>query len=124
MIKKLKNIVKGILDDPNDTDYMVVGGQWLSFHDRTHLEVARLERVEILGQRVSGIHGVSVPEFGREGLPAEYDGLLDECRVGLHQWVTLPTKPIFIIRALYWFFWLASQSENPVRVLRDHIRTV
>ena len=120
MIKRLKSVIKGLLDDPNDTNYKIMGGQWLSFHDRTHLEVARLQRVEILGQAISGIDGICIPEFHNEKQIPNYDGLLDECRVGLHQWVSDPLKPIFLLRAGYWCGWLLLKGENPLRVVVDH----
>lgn len=119
-MKTLKSFIKSLLGDKNEASYKLVEGYgWLSFHDQCHIEVSRLPSILICGEQVDGISGVSIPEFNREGLPAMYDGYLDEARVGIHQMLKYPSI-CNLARGLYYCCWLLKREENPALVVWRH----
>jgi hypothetical protein len=88
-------------------------------HDLLHYEISLLDRIRIGKDMVSGIHGVCLPFFPDGPTVSEYDGLLDEARVAMHEWLTRPT--IYNTCKLFnWFVWLSSQRINPLAVLLRH----
>ena len=119
----VKSIVKSLLKDNNDTNYVLLNGQWLSNHDQTHITVSKLNPISIGNSLVTGIHGISIPEFGREGQPALYSAYLDECRVAIHQMLTNRT-PISFVRGAYWGSWLLRKGINPLSVILAHRRSM
>lgn len=134
----IKNVVKSALADDNNEFIVVRSEEWgceakVMLHDTVHLQVACLDPIDVkvykhgtwTTHQVDGISGVSIAEFGREGLPAEYDGELDEARTGIHQWFQQPTRVIYCVRAIYWCYYLmVVYKANPIRVVLDHARTV
>ncbi|NJL10056.1 MAG: hypothetical protein HC908_07475, partial [Calothrix sp. SM1_7_51] len=72
---------------------------------------------------VSGIHGINSPVLHDFPIIEEYDGILDEARVAIHEWLTRPS--IFnTLKFIGWMFWLVTQKINPISVLISHIRVL
>lgn len=138
LFASLKNVVKSALADDNNKYIVVKSAEWgveakVMLHDTVHLQVACLEPISIKVYKdgawythmVDGISGVSIAGFGREGLPALYDGELDEARTGIHQWFQDKTRPIYCVRMCYWCFFLTTvYKANAFKVVLDHARTV
>ncbi len=138
LFASLKNVIKAALADDNN-EYVVLKHEEsgsearVMLHDCAHLQVARLDPIPVRVHKdgvwttymVDGISGVSIPEFGRADLPAEYDGELDEARTGIHQWFQEPTRPIYCVRMVYWCFYLMTvYKANPCAVVLAHASTV
>jgi len=116
---RFKAAIKKVLGDSNESRYHKVGDKWLSHHDCCHILISQLPRVRICGELVNGVNGVSIEEFGRAGLPAQYSPYLDECRVGIHQALT-ESNPCSKVRGAFWCLWLLLKKENPLRVVMEH----
>jgi hypothetical protein len=123
-----KSAIKSILADSNESNYLPtqVGGRIinLSYHDRCHIEISKLNPILIGKDLVNGINGVPIKEFGREGEQSLYSPYLDEARVGIHQWCKQPTKLVAIARLAYWLLWLHQHKVNPIKVLIAHMQSM
>lgn len=72
-------------------DLLIFDGRVFEHHDLLHYEISLLDRITIGEDWVSGIHGICLPIFPDGPTVPEYDGLLDEARVAMHEWLTQPT---------------------------------
>ncbi len=115
----IKKVLKGILRDTNESSYEKVNGQWLSHHDRCHLEVAALPALPMGKDMITGIAGVCIPEFSNAHCTPQYDGLLDECRVAIHQALAYPSACGYV-RLCSWCFWMVSRGINPISATLAH----
>jgi hypothetical protein len=111
-------------------DPLVVGGYplivrnfWISRHNLDHIEIARLDRIQMGSAQVSGIHGFYSSMYHDEPIEAEYDGILDEVRVFIHEAVTRPSLAS-VTKLLYWMIWMATKRMNPVTVVLRHAESV
>lgn len=121
----IRKILGSISTEPVKVGYFFVKvrGYLLYYHDLYHLEVSCLERIQMGKHMVSGIHGINSPVFHDTLIVEEYDSLLDEARVALHEWLTRIC--IFnTIKAIFWMFWLITKGINPVSVLINHYLVV
>jgi hypothetical protein len=98
-------------------------GQNLDHHDFLHYEVSLLEPIQIGEYWVTGIHGIALPFLVGADLESAYDGLLDEARVGIHEWLTRPSV-YNTFKFLNWIIWLICQGINPFVVVMQHLRTL
>lgn len=130
--KKLKNFfwVKKILGynslDLVMNDYglpISIKGYHLCNHDLYHLEISKLERIQIGKHMVSGIHGINSPIFHNSSITEEYESFLDEARVAFHEWLTR-TSPINTIKAFVWVNLLIFNKINPFAVIYRHHKTL
>uniref|UniRef100_B8HSX0 Uncharacterized protein n=1 Tax=Cyanothece sp. (strain PCC 7425 / ATCC 29141) TaxID=395961 RepID=B8HSX0_CYAP4 len=95
----------------------------LSQHEVNHLQISRLSRIRMGQHRVSGIHGINSPVFHPEPIVVEYDGLLDEARVALHEGMT--DQSIFSGAKMFlWLCWLSCQGINPIAVYIRHCKSI
>lgn len=92
-------------------------------HDLYHLEVSKLERIQIGKYYVSGIHGINSPVFHSNPIKSEYPGLLDEVRVAYHEWIT-KTSIFNTFKLLVWMGWLTVQEINPLAVFWRHYQSL
>ena len=106
LVKLCRRYARTIFNDPNKD---------MNYHDGCHMELAQLPRIQILGENVSGIHGICIPEFGRENEIAEYDGNLDERRLALYQAMKTPAM-WSIAKAVYACGALTLRGSNPLLV--------
>jgi hypothetical protein len=98
-------------------------GHKLDHHDFLHYEVSLLEPIQIGADQVTGIHGLCLWFLVDADLKPAYDGLLDEARVGIHEWVTRPT--IYnTFKLMNWIVWFLRQGINPFAVIMRHLRTL
>ena len=104
-------------------DFLVFDGRVFEHHDLLHYEISLLDRIVIGNDRVSGIHGLCLPIFPDGPTVPEYDGLLDEARVAIHEWLTQPT-PYNTCKLLNWFVWFPQQQVNPFTVLYHHFLSI
>jgi hypothetical protein len=95
----------------------------LSFHDLYHLEVAKLPRIQIGDDRVSGIHGINTSILHECPIVEEYDGILDEARVAFHEFI-VKTSIYNTIKAIAWSVWLVLQGINPIAVIWRHYKSL
>lgn len=95
----------------------------MDYHNLYHLEVSRLPRIDMKGHQVSGIHGINTPIFHPTPIVEEYDGLLDEARVAIHEWLTR-TSWFNTAKVFFWFLWLLLQGMNPIVVAWRHYRSL
>ena len=119
----IKQIIKSLLRDANESSYKQYGDKWLSHHDISHMEISKTNPVLICGAWVTGIGGVCIPEFNTQGNQPQYDGLLDECRVAFYQVLKYPSV-CGVVRGIYWSLWLMKKRENPIRVLIDQYKSM
>jgi hypothetical protein len=97
-------------------EYLILNGYLFTYHDLLHYEISLLDRIQIGTDYVSGIHGICLPIFPGSPTVLEYDGLLDEARVAMHEWLTQRT--IYnSVKLCNWFVWLIRQRINPFAVL-------
>lgn len=95
----------------------------IHYHDLCHLEVARLDRIQMGKYMVSGIHGISARVFHKYPIVREYDGFLDEARIAIHEWLTRTT--IFSsIKVICWLILLILYGINPIAVVIRHFRSL
>ncbi len=103
---------------------IIVRGNHICNHDLYHLEVSRLERIQIGKYMVSGIHGINSPMFHDSAITEEYDSSLDEARVAFHEWLTR-TSLINTLKAFVWINWLIFFGGiNPFAVLYRHYKSL
>ena len=104
-------------------DFLTIDGHILTHHDLLHYEISLLDRIAIGGDWVSGIHGIALAIFPDGPKRSEYDGLLDEARVAMHEWLTQPTL-YNTCKLLNWFVWLPQQRINPFGTLFRHFLSI
>lgn len=123
----IKSLVKSFLSDNNEANYKLVEvgieKKWLSNHDQAHIECSKLSSIQMGDTWVNGINGVSIPEFGREGLMPHYSAYFDECRVAIHQWCKKKT-PCSTARLVYYCYWMITNGVNPVTTILAHIKSM
>lgn len=102
---------------------VMVRGYDVCNHDLYHIEVSRLERIQIGKDAVSGIHGINCPIFHDTPITEEYDSSLDEVRIAFHEWLTR-TSLINSLKAILWINWLIFNGINPLAVIYRHHKTV
>lgn len=102
---------------------LIVRNFWISQHNLDHIEVARLDRIQIGTAQVSGIHGFYSSMYHNEPIDTEYDGILDEVRVFIHEAVTR-TSIASIAKLCYWMGWMITQKINPIAVVFRHIVSI
>ena len=96
-----------------------IRGYVYNYHNLFHYEISRLERIQIGKDLVSGIHGFYSPMFHEKVIEQEYDGILDEARVTIHEWLTR-TSLFTTLKAFNWTIYLASIKINPIAVVIRH----
>jgi hypothetical protein len=85
--------------------------------------VSLLEPIQIGADVVTGIHGICLSFLVDADIKPMYDGLLDEARVGIHEWFTRPS--IYnTFKLVSWIIWFIRQGINPVVVITRHRRTL
>ena len=121
----VKRLIGGDSGDP-----LTIGGYpivvrnfWISRHNLDHIEVSRLDRIQMGRDQVSGIHGFYSSMYHDDPIEPEYDGMLDEVRVFVHEGVTRPSLSS-ITKLLYWWVWMALRGINPILVSLRHISTL
>lgn len=97
--------------------------EFLSYHDLYHFEMSRLERILIGKDMVSGIHGFYSHIFHDAPIEIEYDGVLDEARLAVHEWMTR-TSFYNTFKLINWLIWFISQGINPFAVIFRHARSL
>ena len=102
---------------------IVVRNFWISHHNLDHIEVSRLDRIQMGQDQVSGIHGFYSSMYHDDPIEPEYDGILDEVRVFIHEGVTRPSLAS-IAKLLYWWIWMLFKGINPISVTFHHIVTL
>ncbi|MDJ0635252.1 MAG: hypothetical protein QNJ34_18825 [Xenococcaceae cyanobacterium MO_188.B29] len=95
----------------------------ISYHDLYHLEVSKLDRIQIGKYYVSGIHGINSPLLHPNPIQEEYSGLLDEVRVAYHEWMTR-TSIYNTVKLLAWMGWLIIQGINPLAIFWRHYQSL
>lgn len=103
--------------------FVKIRGYLLSYHDLYHLEVSCLERILMGKHMVSGIHGINSLVLHKDVIVEEYDALLDEARVALHEWLT-HTSIFNTIKAIFWILWLITKRINPIAVIIRHLKVM
>ena len=98
-------------------------GEFVSYHNLYHFEMSRLERILIGKDMVSGIHGFDSHMFHDAPIEREYDGVLDEARLAVHEWMTRPSF-YNTFKLINWSIWLMSQEINPLAVIFRHARSL
>lgn len=101
----------------------VVKGYPLCNHDLYHIEISKLERIQIGRHMVSGIHGINAPIFHDVPIVEEYESFLDEARVAFHEWLTR-TSSINTLKAFLWTIWLIFKGINSFAVIHRHYKTL
>ena len=101
----------------------MIRGFPLDCHDRYHLEVAKLERIQIGQHQVSGIHGINSIILHETPIVEEYDGIFDEIRVAFHEFI-VKTSMYNTAKAIAWFGWLILRGINPVAVIWRHYKSL
>jgi hypothetical protein len=111
-------------------DPLVIGGYplivrdfWISRHNLDHIEIARLDRILIGHDYVSGIHGFYSSMYHDSPIEPEYNGMLDEVRVFIHEAVTRPSIAS-LTKLLYWMIWMIGQGINPIAVIARHVTSL
>jgi hypothetical protein len=111
-------------------DPLVIGGYplivrnfWISRHNLDHIEVSQLDRILMGRDYVSGIHGFYSSMYHDSAIEPEYNGMLDEVRVFIHEAVTRPSVAS-LTKLLYWIIWMMGQGINPFAVIIRHITTL
>ena len=131
-LKKLRKIlwIKEILSyDALDTVVtddgfpVTIRGYSLCNHDLYHIQVSRLQRIQIGKYMVSGIHGINAPIFHDRLISEEYESFLDEARVAFHEWLT-KTSLTNTVKAVIWTIWLIFKGINSFAVIYRHYKTL
>jgi hypothetical protein len=92
----------------------------LTYHNLYHFELSCLERIEIAGEMVSGIHGFNSPMFHDQSITPEYAGILDELRLAVHECLT-QRSPYTTFKFFNWCIWMVLNGINPIEVCWRHI---
>jgi hypothetical protein len=98
---------------------VVVRGYWIHYHNLYHLEINSLARILMGKDFVSGIGGFYSPMYHDEETPPEYDGILDEARVAVHEAITRPSM-YSTVKLFAWSFWFLRQWMNPIAIIYRH----
>ncbi len=98
-------------------------GEFVNYHNLYHFEMSRLERILIGKDMVSGIHGFYSHMFHDAPIEIEYDGVLDEACLAVHEWMTRPSF-YNTFKLINWSTWLVSQGINPFAVIFRHARSL
>lgn len=102
---------------------IIVRNFWVSRHNLDHLEVSHLDRIQMGVAQVSGIHEFYSSMYHDYPIEPEYDGMLDEVRVFVHEGVTRPSL-LSVVKLLYWSIWLATKGINPILIILRHLVTI
>lgn len=100
-----------------------IRGYEYNYHNLFHYEISCLERIQIGRDLVSGIHGFYSPMFHDTVIEPEYDGILDEARLTIHEWLTR-TSLFGTLKAFNWMICLASMKINPIDVVIRHGKSI
>jgi hypothetical protein len=125
--EELRSRLGSISLDPVQQDgqmaWVGIEREHLCFHNLYHIEVSQLDRILIGNAWVSGMNGFSSPMFHAIPIMPEYDGVLDELRVAIHEWLT---RPSFYNtgKLINWIVWMRRHGINPVTVIHNHYRTL
>lgn len=90
-----------------------------NYHNLFHYELSLLERIQIGQDWVSGIHGFYSPMFHEQEITPEYEGILDEARLTMHEWLTR-TSLFSTLKAFNWMISLVSMQINPITLIMRH----
>ena len=82
-----------------------------------------MERILIGQDMVSGIHGFYSHMFHDAPIEPEYDGVLDEARLAIHEWMTRPSF-YNTFKLVNWSIWFVSYRINPFAVIFRHARSL
>ena len=120
-LSKIKKVMGCLSYDTviKDGKPLEIKGYVYNYHNLFHYEISHLARIPIGKDQVSGIHGFYSPMFHDKSIEIEYDGILDEARVAIHEWLTR-TSVFTTLKALNWMVWLASIGVNPIKVVVLH----
>lgn len=102
---------------------VIVRNFWISRHNLDHIEISRLDRIQMGTAQVSGIHGFYSSMYHDDPIEPEYDGMLDEVRVFVHEGVTRPSLSS-LAKLLYWWVWMVFRGIDPVSVTLRHCLTL
>jgi len=115
MEKHMKRLIKALLRDFNP--------MWMQ--SCIHCYVSTLPPMGMGGYQVTGIHGVDIPQFwGSTSITPSYPGLLDEARVGIHQFLSTPYVPSYQARYIHYCLYLHRQGINPLVVTYHHWKSL
>ena len=126
---KMSPMLRKLLGRNCDRPVIIAGyplklrGKFVSYHNLYHFEVSRLERILIGKEMVSGIHGFYSDMFHDAPIEIEYDGVLDEARLAVHEWMTRMSL-YNTFKLINWSIWLISQRINPFAVIFRHARSL
>lgn len=98
---------------------LLIRGYEYNYHNLFHYEISLLERIQMGKDLVSGIHGFYAPMFHEKVIEPEYEGILDEARLTLHEWMTR-TSLFSTLKAFNWMIFLVSAKINPLAVIIRH----
>ena len=107
----------------NDGFPVTIRGYPLCNHDLYHIQVSKLQRIQIGKHMVSGIHGINAPIFHDLPITEEYESFLDEIRVAFHEWLTR-TSLTNTVKAFIWAIWLIFKGINSFAVIYRHYKTL
>lgn len=102
---------------------LTIRGYLYNYHNLFHYEISRLERIQMGKDWVSGIHGFYSPMFHEKVIEPEYDGILDEARLTIHEWLT-HTSLFSTLKVINWMISLASMNINPLAVVIRHGKSI
>lgn len=100
-----------------------IRGYEYNYHNLFHYEISLLERIQMGDDLVSGIHGFYSPMFHEQVIEPEYEGILDEARLTLHEWMTR-TSLFSTLKAFNWMISLALMEINPITVIIRHGKSI
>ena len=104
-------------------EVVIIRGNPLDYHDLYHLEVAKLDRIQIGEHQVSGIHGINSTILHESPIVEEYDGIFDEIRVAFHEFI-VKTSIYNTVKAIAWIGWLILRGINPAAVIGRHYKSI
>ncbi len=121
----IKKIIGYTALDPviNNDLPITIKNSLLLNHDLYHLEISKLERIQIGKYMVSGIHGINSPIFHDSPIIEEYESFLDEARVAFHEWLT-QTSLINTLKVFIWIIWLIFNGINSFAVIYRHYKSL
>ena len=124
-VSPIKKALHYVARDPAmfNNSPIIVRGYHICNHDLYHLEVSRLEKIQIGKCMVNGIDGINCPVFHDSPIIEAYDSSLDEARVAFHEWLTR-TSLINTVKAFLWINWLIFKGINPLAVIYRHYKTI
>lgn len=88
-------------------------------HNLYHCEVAMLNPIKMGQVMVTGINGFCSPMYHDRSIQPEYDGTLDEVRIGVHEGLTRPSL-FACLKLVYMSGWMISAGINPLMVILRH----